>query len=135
MADSVRFEPKGSATVGRVTVTVKGEPLEIEFEPGQLGAAMAAAAAGAIQNEIRGISEHAADGHQLFTRTGRLVNGITAQQIAEDVFEVVPPSGYLQDDRVVERLVELVPTLDRPEESLTLNATLEGEVDAAIKTR
>lgn len=136
MGESVRFDMNGTTRVGVATVEINGEPLEIAFEPAQLAGAMADAAAKAIANEIRGISERAPDGHQLFNRTGRLVAGIVAQQVAEETFDVVPPEGYLQDDRIVERLIDLVPTLDTPEESLKLNAVLVGQVDdVVIKTR
>lgn len=94
-------------------VTVIAETLTIDI-PDNIGAAPAAAIAKGIADQIRSISAMARGGkHRAFNNTGRLANELAAI-VSGAGYDIVPPEGYLEDDDLFGRLVELVPAIQDP---------------------
>lgn len=105
-------------------VTIIAEPLTIDI-PDDLGAAPAASIAEGIAEQIRAITVMARDGkHRAFNKTGRLANELAAIANAGG-YDIVAPDGYLQDDDLFERLIELVPAIADPTTLQQLELALE----------
>lgn len=129
------IDPNMRVREGVAGVIVEGERIELELDQQALGEQLAQAAADAIAEGIKAISDVAPDGHKLFNRTGRLANGIEAVAGADGGFDIVPPEGYLLDDGVFDHLVELVPEIDDPFRRVTMTAAVEQAADDVVKDR
>jgi hypothetical protein len=113
--------PKGR---GDVTATVSAEPITVDV-PDDVAAAPAAAIAEGIADRIRAISQRSRDGkRQIFNRTGRLVKELAAIAVAGG-YNIVAPAGYLTDDALLERLIDLVPAIADPTVLTELQAAVE----------
>lgn len=115
-----------------VSVAIKADALVVDLQPTRVGTAVAAAIAKAVMIGIKSIGEMSkGNRHQAFNNTGTLANGITVQQVGSD-FEIVPPPGYLQNDDVMQRLIDLVPAIFDPLSDPTVADAIMKALDDAI---
>lgn len=110
---------------GAYTVVSRADTVEHETDPVKLGRPVAEEIAAAIERGIANNPARTRDGkRRLFVRTGNLSRSITIEQRGRG-FEVLAPDGYLQDDAMIDRLLEVVPVIEDP--------FLDPQVDKAIE--
>ena len=110
---SIKIDESTQSSNGNVSVIVTAEPLTLDI-PADVESAPADAIADGIRTAIRSITQLAAGGrHRAFNNTGTLANEITAI-LGASGYDIVAPPGYLQDDAVLQRLLELVPAIEDP---------------------
>ena len=84
-----------------------------------------------IAADIRNNPEQTADGkRRLFVRTGKLASSLTVRDGA-----VLAPPGYLEDPRLLERLIEVVPALRNPLASKLVEAAIAKTAGEIVKVR
>lgn len=121
-------------TEGSVSIRTVAAPLEHNFDTQALAKEPAQAIAAGVADGIRGITEMSRDRkHRLFNRTGFLADSIEAVADDDGGYSILAPDGYLQDDELMQRLIDLVPAIEDPTTIDGLQTAVEDSCDILVK--